>query len=98
MDRVLILESIVVPNAVIAPGFGSAALKLKNGEEISSVVNHEGEDEITITSVVDGKQRAVKVADIVERVPLLSPMPPHFGTVLSKREIRDLVEFIAVGD
>jgi hypothetical protein len=25
-------------------------------------------------------------------------MPPSFGTVLSKREIRDLIEFLAEGD
>jgi putative heme-binding domain-containing protein len=63
MDRVLILESIVVPNSVIAPGFGSAAVMLKNGEEISGVVSRKSQSEFTITSIVDGKQRAVKVAD-----------------------------------
>jgi hypothetical protein len=48
--------------------------------------------------VVDGKKTKVKTADITERTPLPSPMPPHFGAVLDKRAIRDLVEFIAVGD
>jgi len=51
-----------------------------------------------MTSVTDGTKRAVPTSEIKERTPLPSPMPPHFGVVLSKREIRDLVEFIAVGD
>jgi hypothetical protein len=62
------------------------------------VVTFESNDELTITSVADGKKRTLKTADIAERTPLPSPMPPHFGAVLSKREIRDLVEFLAEGD
>ena len=97
MDRVLILESIVAPNSTIATGFQSASVTLKNGETLSGVVSHESADTVTITSVADGKKRTVKTADVAERTPLPSPMPPHFGVVLSKREIRDLVEFIAAG-
>ena len=98
MDRTLILESIVAPNSTIATGFASVVLTLKNGTEVSGVVSHESADEITVTSVADGKKAKVKTADIAERTPLPSPMPPHFGTVLDKRAIRDLVEFIAKGD
>lgn len=98
MDRVLILESIIAPNAVIAPGFASTSLILKGGEAISGVVVNESAEEITLTSFADGAKRTVKTAEIAERTPLPSPMPPHFGVVLTKREIRDLVEFIASGD
>ncbi len=98
IDRTLILESIVAPNSSIATGFKSALVTLKNGGTVSGVVTHEGTEEITVTSVVDGKKTKVKTADIAERTPLPSPMPPHFGVALDKRAIRDLVEFIAVGD
>jgi putative heme-binding domain-containing protein len=98
VERLHILESIIVPNATIAEGFGSALLKLKDGEEISGVLTSENTTDVVVTSIVDGKKRKVLVADIVERTPLPSPMPPHFGMVLSKREIRDLVEFLAEGD
>lgn len=97
-ERLNILESIILPNAVIAAGYGSALLKLKGGEEISGVMQQENAHDVTVVSIVDGKKRKVLIADIVERTPLPSPMPPHFGMVLSKREIRDLVEFIAQGD
>ena len=98
VERIHILESILLPNATIAQGFDNALLKLQSGEEIAGVVSFEEDDEITVTSVVDGKKRKVPVADIVERTPLPSPMPPFFSTVLGKREIRDLVEFLAEGD
>jgi len=94
-DRLFILESIVDPNAVIAPGFQSALLMLKSGESVSGIVSFESEDEIVLTSVVDGKHRSVKSAEIAERMPLPSAMPPGFGLILGKRAIRDLVEFIA---
>ena len=97
-DRAHLLESLIVPNATLAVGFQCALLKLKGGEEISGVISGEGADELTITSVADGKKRKVKTAEITERTPLPSLMPPHFGAVLSKREIRDVIEFLAAGD
>jgi putative heme-binding domain-containing protein len=98
VERIRILESLITPNATIAPGFQSASLTLKSGETISGVVSSETRDQVVITTVADGTQQKIKTADIVERLPLPSPMPPHFGTVLDKRTIRDLVEFIAAGD
>lgn len=97
-ERLNILESIILPNAVIAAGYGSALLKLQSGEEISGVLQQENAHDVIVVSVVDGKKRKILIEDIVERTPLPSPMPPHFGMVLSKRDIRDLVEFIAEGD
>jgi quinoprotein glucose dehydrogenase len=94
-DRVFILESIIDPNAVITPGFQNVLLTLKSGETVTGILSFEGADEVTITSIVDGKKRKVKTDDITERTPLPSAMPPGFGVVLGKRAIRDLVEFLA---
>jgi putative heme-binding domain-containing protein len=98
VQRTHILESIILPSSQIATGFQSAALKLKSGEELSGVVSAESDTEITITSVVDGTKRTVNANDVTCRTSLPSPMPPHFGAVLDKRAIRDLVEFLAAGD
>ncbi|MEA3213012.1 MAG: quinoprotein glucose dehydrogenase [Chthoniobacter sp.] len=97
-DRIRILESLILPNSTIAMGFEPTLLKLKTGEEIPGVITSETSDDLVITSVADGRKRKLKTADIAERTPLPSPMPPHFGAVLSKREIRDLIEFLAEGD
>ena len=97
-ERAHILESIILPNATIATGFNSVALKLKNGETVTGVVRGESPVDITLASFADSKRTTVKLAKVVERTPLPSPMPPAFGQVLSKRAIRDLVQFIAEGD
>ena len=97
-ERAHLLESLIVPNATLAVGFQCALLKLKDGEEISGVISGESADELTITSAVDGKKRKIKTAEIAQRTPLPSLMPPHFGAVLTKREIRDVIEFLSAGD
>ncbi len=97
-ERSHILESIILPNSTVATGFDSVALKLKNGETIAGVVRGESHVDITLASFVDGKRSTVKLAKVVQRTPLPSPMPPVFGLVLDKRAIRDLVQFIAEGD
>lgn len=94
-DRLYILESIIEPNAVIANGFQNVLLTMKDGEEVSGIAGFESDDQIIITSVVDGKKRVLHPAEIAERKPLPSPMPPGFGLLLGKRAIRDLVEFLA---
>ncbi len=97
-ERTHILESIILPNSTIATGFDSVALKLKSGETVVGVVRGESATEITLASFADGKRTTVKLAQVTGRTPLPSPMPPAFGQVLSKRAIRDLVQFIAAGD
>jgi putative heme-binding domain-containing protein len=94
-DRLYILESIIDPNAVIAPGFQNVLLTLKSGESVSGILSFESDEEVVITSVVDGKTRKIPANDITERTSLPSAMPPGFGLALGKRAIRDLVEFIA---
>jgi quinoprotein glucose dehydrogenase len=94
-ERIYILESIVEPNAVIAPGFQNVLLTLKSGETVAGILSFETEDEVVITSVVDGKKRKVPAGEIKERTPLPSAMPPGFGVALGKRAIRDLVQFLA---
>ena len=97
-ERAHLLESLIAPNATMAVGFQCALLKLTSGEEISGVLSGENAGELTLTSVVDGKKRTLKITAITERTPLPSLMPPHFGAVLTRREIRDLIEFLAEGD
>lgn len=82
----------------MAVGYQCALLKLTSGEEISGVLTGASAEELILTSVVDGKKRKLKTNEIAGRTPLPSLMPPHFGAVLTKREIRDLIEFLAAGD
>ncbi|NBV24850.1 MAG: heme-binding protein [Proteobacteria bacterium] len=88
------LESIVLPNRVIAPGFESLLVVMKNGQSFAGLVKSETGEELTLNSPEDGLLK-LKKADITKRTPALSPMPETLVEVLTKREIRDLVEFLA---
>lgn len=97
-ERSHILEAIILPNSTVAAGFPSMMLTLKNGETLSGIVRAETPDEVSLVSFVDGRRTIVAQTAIERRTPLPTPMPQHFGHVLDKRALRDLVEFIAAGD
>lgn len=93
-DRTYLLESIVKPNAKIAPGFDSIVLTLNSGGMVGGVVAEEKADSISLRNA-DGKVTVVKKADIKLREGAPSSMPEIYGAVLTKTELRDLVEFMA---
>jgi quinoprotein glucose dehydrogenase len=93
-DRHYILESILQPNAQIAPGFESVILKLKGNVTIAGQMKKETDKELTIIDPNEGDQEIDK-EDIVSRSRGLSAMPEGFEKMLTKREVRDLVEFLA---
>jgi putative heme-binding domain-containing protein len=95
-DRLYILESILQPDASIVLGYTNILLTLKNGEVVNGLLNDETRDDVTLISLVDGARRKINSADIVSREAFPSAMPPIFSQALTKRQIRDLVEFIAV--
>jgi quinoprotein glucose dehydrogenase len=97
-ERSNLLESVVAPSEQMAIGYKSATLTLKDGSEVSGVITKETGQDLVLTSVADGKKRTINVADIVKQTTLPSAMPPHFGAVLSRRELRDLIEYLAEGD
>lgn len=93
-DRAYILTSIVHPNAAIAAGFENLLVTLKNGNSYAGVIKSESADTLEINSPEDGLVKINK-ADIKEREKGLSGMPEGFGDLLSRQDLRHLVEFIA---
>jgi quinoprotein glucose dehydrogenase len=94
-DRALLLESIIDPSAKIAAGYDNVLLTLKNGEMVAGILNKEAADEVTLINVADGKKQQIKTAQIQERMRVPSAMPPGLADVLGKRNLRDLIEFLA---
>ena len=92
--REYLLESIVAPNAKIAAGFESVLVVMKDGTTYAGVLKSEDATEIAVNSPEDGLLR-LKQADIKSREKGLSSMPDGLGTVLTKPELRDLVEFLS---
>lgn len=92
--RDYILESIVLPNKTIAPGFESIVVKTKDGVVHAGVVKSETDAALEINSLEDGLVKIDK-AQIAARDKGLSAMPAEIPTMLTKRELRDVVEFLA---
>ncbi len=93
-DREYILTSILYPNAAIAQGFETALVSLKNGVTYAGVVKSETPEEIELNSPEDGLMR-IKKSDVASREKGLSGMPEGFGAVISKQDVRNLVEYLA---
>ena len=92
--REAILESIVYPNAKIVAGYESVIVMLKNGNGTCGIVKRETDTELVVNSPDDGLQ-TIKKADIESRQPAFSPMPEGLWLVLTQRDLRNLVEFLA---
>jgi quinoprotein glucose dehydrogenase len=83
-DRQYILEGIVLPNKEVAAGFESVVITTKSGATYAG----------TLKSENDGLME-LKKSEIKSRERAPSSMPEEFRQVLTKRELRDLVEFLA---
>lgn len=93
-SREYLLESIVLPNKQIAPGFESTIVTMKSGTIYAGVVKSETATELELNSPEDGLVKLKKEnIQMRERGP--SAMPEELRQILTKREVRDLVEFLA---
>jgi len=92
-DRVYLLESLVLPNKAIAPGFEAATIKLKNNNVLNGVVK--GETDTELQMMIETGPLTIPKADITLRKASPSPMPDNIAEPLSKRDLRNLVEFLA---
>lgn len=92
-NREYLLQSLVEPDAKIAPGFGSVVLALSDGTLLAGVLKEETKEKLTVVTP-DNKTVTVAAADVEDRTPPKSPMPVMHG-VLPRRELRDVVEFLS---
>ena len=92
-DAAYLLESLVVPNARIASGYGMVSLTMKDGSLIAGMLAKDTPESITITSLADGKESTHSRKDIASVSKAMSTMPP-MGQILSKVEMRDLISYL----
>ena len=87
-----LLQALVDPGAVVAPGFGFITVTLKNGEVVGGTLMGETPEALTI-KLPDGATQSLAAADIAERTPVMSSMPP-MGQLMSPFELRDLLAYL----
>ena len=93
-DRNYLLESIVEPNKAIAQGYETVVISLKNGKTITGVLRSGTGGQMKLVTA-EGVELTVPLADIDEHERGPSAMPADIVNKLSRRELRDLVEFLA---
>ena len=89
-----LLESILKPNAKIAQGWENVTVALKDGRSFAGKVVKENDAQIVVNNSEDGDVNIDK-AEIKTRNRALSGMPEEFRQILTKDELRNLVEFLA---
>jgi quinoprotein glucose dehydrogenase len=93
LTRQQILEALIDPSARLAPGYGMTTIELSDGKKISGILQGENVELIKL-KVGSKPDTTVYKKDVVVRKDAASSMPP-MRLMLTKKEIRDLVSFIA---
>ncbi len=93
LSREELLEALISPGSRLAPGFGTVTLTLNDGQSVTGILEEENEEEL-ILRTSDAEPMEVPLTRIKKRENMMSGMPP-IGGALSKREIRDLIEYLA---
>lgn len=91
--RSFILEALLYPNLHVNTNYETVILILKNGRGVFGRLR--GEDAATVTVQSDDGLIAVSKDEIQTRQKGVSPMPAGLGQILSRQDLRDLVEFVA---
>ena len=96
-SREYLLEAIVAPNAAIAQGFETVVILDDEGKTVSGILK--AEDDKTVT-LMDAQGALIKIdkESIDERKKGQSSMPVDLLKHLNKRELRDLVAYLATLD
>src|SRR5262249_21157984 len=92
--REYLLESVLDPNKEIAKGFETLVLIMADGRILTGVLKGEDDKEIRLITP-DAKMLTADKRQIDERSRGKSAMPDDAAKHLSRRELRDLVEFLA---
>ena len=94
MTRLQLLESIATPNRRTAPGFTATVLFLDDDTRVVGRIVEETEERIRVQDP-DGAVTDVDPGTVMSRRPDLSAMPEGLAKMLTRRELRDLIEFLA---
>lgn len=92
--REYLLESIVLPNKDIAQGFAQSIFQLQSDAIETGRVEKEDDRQVVLV-LADGSRKTLAKGDIKARKLGLSAMPEDEVKRLTKRELRDVVEFLA---
>jgi putative heme-binding domain-containing protein len=90
-----LVDAVLMPSAVISPGYGTTIVETKAGTEVQGILKQRTAAGVQLMGA-DGKLVLIATAEIKEqRGSSLSLMPEGLQTALSVREFTDLIEYLA---
>lgn len=92
-DRRALLESLIEPAAQLADGFGSIVFRTRDGTLVQGLVLEETAEVVRVKDA-DGVVHALIPGTIESRSEPTTSMP-SMAAILNRRQIRDVVEFLA---
>ncbi len=92
-DRRYLLEAIVQPSAQIAKGYETAVVTLADGRVVSGVVKEDTKQQLRLVTP-ENRELVIPADEIEGRRTGPSAMPDDLHPKLTRRELRDLVEFL----
>jgi putative heme-binding domain-containing protein len=93
LSREDLLRALIEPSSRLAPGFGTVKLTLKDGQVVTGILTEESDTKL-ILKTAEAEPLEVESSRIEKRENMPSSMPP-MGSIMSRREIRDMVEFLS---
>lgn len=94
LTREQLLQAMIQPTERLAPGYGVVTLTLKDGSEVFGKLDKETNKELTLITA-NAEPLRIPVDRIATRKNIPSSMP-DMTKKMSKREMRDVVEFLAM--
>jgi putative heme-binding domain-containing protein len=92
--REFMLESMIFPSAAIAENFGTTLFLLKDDIQLEGIITRRTRDKVIIKTK-DSRVIEIPKKNIEARKPsTISPMPA-MDKILTKRELRDVIAFLA---
>jgi putative heme-binding domain-containing protein len=93
-SRDYLIESVLDPNKVVAQGFQTSLIKLKDGNAKIGFVTNEADGVIELRDIA-GQVSRIKRADVAEETHLPNTMmPPGLGTDLTLEDFTSLIEYL----
>lgn len=86
-----LLIALVEPSKRLAPGYGTITLEMASGDKLTGTLLEDKKDSMSVK--VGSETKEIQKKDIKSSQMTASSMPP-MGTLLTKRELRDLVTYL----
>ena len=92
LSREELLIALVEPSKRLAPGYGFVTVELNSGEKITGTLMEDTSSQMKVQ--IGANERSIPKTEIKSSQLAASSMPP-MGTLLSKRDLRNLVTYLS---